>query len=409
MTARRQLLTWVFVALAALLLLFTVLFLERRGVEERWNTYLVGDPQAGAHVFQSKGCSDCHALCGTGTKVAPDLGMQRSAGSNMNQLVTRLWNHVPIMWKQIEAQGKRYPDISAEETANLFAYLYSACYAQESGDTWRGQRLFVQKGCSRCHAIDGKSERIGPDLRSLGAVVTPIFWAQEMWNHAPAMEAYMRDYKLAWPQFKGEEMTDLLAYIREERGGSQREFDLLPADPNRGWKLFREKGCISCHALRGQGGSAGPDLGSDRPLPPTLTQVAGQMWNHSPAMWSAMKKQHLPRPTFEGREMADVIAFLYSMRSYALGGSPYVGKELFNERKCSHCHGPEALGGEGGPTLRQSGKLFTPVTMARALWSHGPNMYRKSQQLGVGWPTMKEGDLEHLLAFLNAPPEKQTK
>src|SRR5574341_837478 len=128
MNARRQLLTWVVVALAALLLLFAVLFLERRGVEERWNTYLVGNPQAGAHVFQSKGCSDCHALCGTGTKLAPDLGMQRSAGSNMNQLVTRLWNHVPIMWKRIEAQGKRYPDISAEETANLFSYLYSACY-----------------------------------------------------------------------------------------------------------------------------------------------------------------------------------------------------------------------------------------------------------------------------------------
>jgi len=406
MTARRQLLTWVAAALAALIFLIAILLWERRGLEERWNTYLVGNPQAGVRTFREKGCSDCHALCGTGNKLAPDLGMQRSAGANMNQLVIRLWNHVPIMWKQIEAKEKSYPDLSAEETANLFAYLYAACYAQESGDATRGRLLFAKKGCRRCHSIDGSGGEVGPDLRSLGPVVTPIFWAQEMWNHAPAMESHMRQFKLTWPRFDGEEMNDLLAYIREERSGPQREFDLLPANPNRGWKLFQEKGCISCHAVRGQGGSAGPDLGSGRPLPPTLTQVAGQMWNHAPEMWAAMQKGGLERPSFAGREMADVIAFLYSLRSFELGGSPFVGKELFNERKCSQCHGPDGQGGEVGPRLRKRGRLLTPVNMARALWSHGPNMYRKSEQLGVGWPTLKESDLDHLLAFLNSPPEK---
>src|SRR3970040_565791 len=138
MTARRQLLAWAVAALAALLLLVGTLLWQHRRAEERWNTFFVGDPTAGVRTFQQKGCSDCHAVCGAGTKLAPDLGMQRSAGSSMNQLVTRLWNHIPIMWRSMQAQQKVYPSIAPEEMANLFAYLYAACYVQESGDSARG-------------------------------------------------------------------------------------------------------------------------------------------------------------------------------------------------------------------------------------------------------------------------------
>jgi len=33
-------------------------------------------------------------------------------------------------------------------------------------------------------------------------------------------------------------------------------------------------------------------------------------------------------------------------------------------------------------------------------------MYAKAEALGLGWPTLNEGDLSHLLAFLNSPPVK---
>ena len=179
---------------------------------------------------------------------------------------------------------------------------------------------------------------------------------------------------------------------------------MLPANPRRGWNLFRKKGCVACHAIRGVGGTVGPDLGSDRPLPRNLTQMAGRMWDHSPEMWAAMKAKGIERPTFAGQEMADLIAFLYSVRYFEMGGSPVIGEALFTERKCSRCHGADALGGEIGPKLRKSNQLYTPVTFAEALWSHGPRMYAKAQELGLGWPALNEGDLSHLLAFLNSTP-----
>ncbi len=406
MTPRRQLLAWVAAAVAALIFLVTILVWQRRNVAEQWSTFLVGDPHAGFRTFEEKGCSGCHGVFGGGAKVGPDLGLQRSAGAGINQLVTQMWNHAPRMWAKIEETKTGYPTFSTEEMANLFAFLYATCYTDESGNAGRGRFLFTKKGCNRCHSIGGEAGKIGPDLKNLGAVDTPLFWAQEMWNHATSMEAHMRESGMAWPRFEGKEMNDLLAYIREERSGPQREFDLLPADPGHGWSLFKKKGCITCHAIRGRGGTTGPDLARSRVLPSTVTEVAGQMWNHSPEMMAAMKSKGLERPKFAGQEMADLIAFLFSLRSFELAGSPHVGRDLFNERNCSRCHGTEGKGGEHGPGLREAGRIYTPVTLAQALWLHGPRMYKKSQELGFGWPRLQEGDLDHLLAFLNTVPEK---
>jgi mono/diheme cytochrome c family protein len=325
----------------------------------------------------------------------------------MNELVTQMWNHAPRMWEQLKISNISFPQFTPEDMANLFAYLYVTCYDDESGDRAHGELLFTQKGCIRCHSIgENPGGSVGPNLSEIGPVVTPIFWSQTMWNHAPAMEAHMRELNMAWPRFEGEQMNDLLAFVRYARGGPEREFDVLPANPRRGWALFSKKGCISCHAVRGEGGTVGPDLGSDRPLPRTLTQMAGRMWNHSPEMWAAMKAKGIERPTFEGEEMADLIAFLYSVRYFELGGSPIIGQQLFDERKCSQCHGSDALGGKVGPNLRKVGKVYTPVNFALALWSHGPHMYAKAEELGLGWPALNQGDLSHLLAFLNSPPVK---
>ena len=403
MSSRQPKIILIVASTVALLFLFCILFWRWRNSPERWNTFLVGDPRTGAETFQQKGCSGCHAVA----KLAPDLGLQGAAGSSMNELVTQMWNHAPRMWKQLKINNVSFPRFTPEDMANLFAYLYVTCYDDESGNRARGELLFTQKGCIRCHSIGERTGgTIGPNLAEIGPVVTPIFWAQTMWNHAPAMQAHMHQLNMPWPEFEGEEMNDLLAFVRYTRGGPERESDLLPADPQRGWVLFREKGCISCHAILGKGGTVGPDLASNRPLPRTLTQMAGRMWNHSPQMWAAMKTKGIERPTFQGAEMADLIAFLYSLRYFDLGGSPIIGQQLFDECKCGQCHGSDALGGKIGPDLRKAGKVYTPVNFALALWSHGPRMYAKAEAMGLGWPILKQGDLSHLLAFLNSPPVK---
>lgn len=405
MTGKRQLLFWVAAALAAVFLLMVILVWRHWNAEAYYSTFLVGDPHEGVHVFREKGCGQCHAVNRSGTGDAPDLGFQRTARATLNQLVTEMWNHAPEMWKQMDQQGVAYPSFSPREMADLFAYLYTARYVDEPGNATRGWLLFTQKGCIRCHSVGGEGGGIGPDLKDLPPVVTPIFWAQVMWNHAPAMEASMEEMNIEWPRFEGSEMNDLLAFARRTRAGPQREYDLLPANPRRGWQLFQEKSCIVCHAVGGEGGDVGPELTSETSGATTLTQMAGQMWNHSPEMWRTMQEKGIERPVFKEQEMADLIAFLYSVRYFELGGSVEIGRQRFAERKCAHCHGDEGVGGEYGPRLRGRGKLFTAVTLARSLWSHGPRIYQRTQELNMEWPTLKENDLGHLMMFLNTPPE----
>ena len=73
-----------------------------------------------------------------------------------------------------------YPDLDNRDMANLFAFLYTARYVDEPGDARRRERLFLAKGCTRCHGAHGTTGAIGPDLSTVGGVDTPLVWAQTM-------------------------------------------------------------------------------------------------------------------------------------------------------------------------------------------------------------------------------------
>jgi cytochrome c2 len=416
-SAKRQLLRWSALAVVACTLLVIAVQLQQRS-RAHWSVFLGGDPRTGSLLLQKKGCVHCHAVNGVGGRLAPDLGVRELPRSGLDELVSAMWNHAPRMWELMRSQNLPYPNLSREDMAHLFAYLYTATYADEPGDVLQGKKLFGDKGCIRCHALHGEGGRIGPDLSARRDLETPIAWTQAMWNHAPAMEGGLRQLDLAWPRFEGREMNDLLAYLREAGGAwgpsltvccfqPQGENGMLPADADHGQKLFQEKLCVECHAVSGEKKGIGPVLGPRRRLPPTFVQLAGLMWNHTPGMMKAMTVQGMPRPVFKGQEMADLIAYLYRLRYFEAIGSPQAGQQVFSTRGCSHCHGNGAEGTSQGPSLRSSSEIFTPVTLAVALWRHGPQMYQRAQELKRSWPTLEQGDVADLVVFLNTSPEGQ--
>jgi mono/diheme cytochrome c family protein len=358
-------------ALLSLTLLAAVFIrAELRNSPSRWNSFLVGDPHEGALLFfERKGCAQCHSANGVGGNSAPDLGFNQSSQSSLSQIVSGMWNHAPAMWESMHEKRIAQPYLDREDMANLFAFLYTTRYMDEPGDSRRGEHLFTARGCVRCHGVEGAAAGLGPDLSRVAGVDTPIVWAQIMWNHAPKMEVRMQQVGVPWPKFQDREMNDLLAYVREVVHGERSEAGLLPADPRRGWKVFQDKSCTVCHAVNGKGGRVGPDLGQRR-LPGSIVQLAGVMWNHSPEMWRASESQGIPRPKFDGRQLADLAAFLASFRYFEPEGSPDVGAAVFSERGCSGCHGPRGEGTREAPTLRAPGKSFM-VLLRRDRWSSG--------------------------------------
>ena len=80
--------------------------------------------------------------------------------------------------------------------------------------------------------------------------------------------------------------------------------------------MYREKRCGTCHALRGVGEKVGPDLAKVEKLDTPLAVIT-EMWNHASKMEEKMVEESVAWPVLKGGEMADLIAYLLSVRGGA--------------------------------------------------------------------------------------------
>ena len=178
-------------------------------------TYVLwGDPVKGRQAYAEKQCADCHAINGVGGTLGPDLGRAPARHLTVTQMAGVMWNHAPQMRRLAERGGKAFPVFSEKELLDLMTYLYSLRFLDAPGDARRGSRLFRTKGCAACHALTPDRTTIGPALAAFRQYASPVLWAQIMWTHAATMETKMRDLGLEWPTFEGNEMVDLVTYIR---------------------------------------------------------------------------------------------------------------------------------------------------------------------------------------------------
>jgi mono/diheme cytochrome c family protein len=201
-------------------------------------------------------------------------------------------------------------------------------------------------------------------------------------------------------------MNDLIAYINGGASNAHGQGPKVRASAVRGWQVFQAK-CIQCHAVRGQGGAAGPELGPQTDLPLSTAQFAGVLWNHAPAMLKVVRGSGIPAPLLEGDEIVDLQMFLASLRYFEPTGSAFVGERVFTERGCAGCHGPAAEGTQLAPSLRAGADAFTTVSFTTALWKHGPKMVDRVEEAGTQWPILQATDIGDLVSFLNEPPHRK--
>ena len=403
MRRRREFLWWAAGALVALLLLLFAMNRQSDVIQRSTATQVAARPAEGITLFRSKGCATCHSGGQQTGAGAPELRQLPSA-STLPRLVAALWNHAPRMLESMHARHVPYPDLSYEEAGQLVAYLYLQGYNDGPGDADRGRQLFAAKHCIGCHNAGGPGAGSGPSLAAMTVPSTALIWTQVLWNHASNMQASMQRQGIAWPKFRENELRDLFAYVQQS-GRAAAGDPMSEGDPDRGWKVFQEKGCGACHGLTREQGQIGAQFGPDHNLPPTYAQFGAAMLNHFPEMQRAMDMQRTPPPSFHAQEMQDLAVFLYSLHYLEPSGSPQVGASVFTWRGCAQCHGSEAEGGRLGPPLRGRGQTYTAVRLAADLWRHGASMYEKSQTTGQPWPTLQESDIGNLLSFLNTPLE----
>jgi cytochrome c2 len=366
---------------------------------------LPDDPTAGARVFVEKNCVRCHGL-GTGeSRIGPDLGRIQFRGTVLD-LAGMFWNHAPVMHEKMQDLKMVTPQFNPREMADLVAFLTAYRYylteVGQPGNPVAGRAVFEAKQCPQCHVTTGEVtfDKPGPRLDRYRGHYSAILLAQVMWNHSPEMASVMRGRGLTFPQLTGKEMADLLAYLQAGNVNSSRERVYFePGSPRRGEALFTSKHCISCHAIASVGGKSAPDLGTRREdFVGSVSSIAALMWNHSQAMTTEFARRGVPRVTFSGAEMADIIAYLYFVNYSNVRANTERGGTLFVS-KCSPCH---SLGGgqQVGPDLQAAPGLNDPIAIMTAMWNHASVMEQELRKHGIAWPRLDSGDAADLTAFL---------
>lgn len=91
----------------------------------------IGNTARGEQIWTTKGCTMCHSFGGSGGKDAPaldymsgDLSVRSIAGMSGT-----IWNHLPGMLPRFREEKIPFPTISADEMADLVAYLHSGSAA----------------------------------------------------------------------------------------------------------------------------------------------------------------------------------------------------------------------------------------------------------------------------------------
>jgi len=369
--------------------------------QEDGSPRLPDNPLQGRLLFASRKCNQCHGIAGNPTGIGPSLGVGRFSGTFL-ELGAALWNHVPGMSVTFEVTGLDWPELSSQEVTELIVFLNFVDYLGRPGVAESGQEVFAAGGCGNCHFLGGGEGEMGPDLAELQKFASPLFVAQEIWNHGPSMFESMRALEMVPPDFDEGDLADLSAFIRQQAGSGPRERLLLaPGNPNTGRQVFSAKGCSSCHGRDARGGSGGPNL-SQVDLHRSAEAIAGTMWNHALAMSDTMRSRGIGWPEFRESELADLVAFLYFLPFADPPGDPERGAEVFQQQSCAECHSGSAgeSTAEMGPELVGAEAVASSAGLVATMWNHAPVMKRAILGEGRPWPELTGEELRDLHSYL---------
>jgi len=344
-----------------------------------------GDSRRGEQLFHNEGCVQCHAINGQGGTVAPDLGKLIDRNFTPAALASTMWNHAPAMWAAMRKQGIVKSTLNPDSAADLFAYFYSTRFFDRPGDAGRGKALFASRHCADCHGLTTSNFAGARPVAQWQSLGHPVVLAQYMWNHAAQMRDAFAKKGWSWPQLTGQELSDILVYLRnlpETRGHTAAFYYEAAAG---GEQVFQAKGCNNCHAARG-------NL-ENKIQGATLTDIAVDMWNHAPRMASGT-------PTLSEDEMRKVLSYLWARQFFEGRGNAARGRRVFTAKGCAGCHNDPA---SGAPSLASRKGTFSDISMVSVLWEHGPRMMERMRERKIAWPRFETGQMSDLIAYLNNP------
>jgi len=180
---------------------------------------------------------------------------------------------------------------------------------------------------------------------------------------------------------------------------------LLPGNAANGERVLQDKGCLSCHAINGRGGTRAPDFAAPTGRVNNPGLLAGRMWNHSPAMFAEFEAQKREVPKMSNAEAADLYAYFYASLFFAPRGDAARGQKVFEDKRCAGCHGNAPPASSTNSVLKQWDNPGDPIIWAERMWNHTNEMLSATANRGIAWPKLSERDIVDLLLYVSKTPD----
>ncbi|MDB5390501.1 MAG: Trehalose utilization [Planctomycetaceae bacterium] len=351
----------------------------------------------GLDAFHWRGCANCHKSESNNPRDPKSVSPRREAPVFRRQMNGRIKSEWLAAWierpHQLRSQAlmPSFFHIEGKVPANdqvladLVALLNSSG-EQESGFVGKatnlpdpslvseGRQLYQTLGCMGCHRLTDPSIEDDYQRLSLHHVGAKF--------HAGAMAAFLRspqqDYALTrMPDFQlsEREAQSLESFLRfEAKGKLAPRPDLKSGDARRGAKLFREVGCINCHALSQS--RLASEIDSERePKLSTISALGGRAKCATRA--TPRGQQWLPNFELDNSE-ARSLELYFSNQSASLFGdhvSRFLPRDITESRSlmhrlnCSACHSRDGKNSPLGEIIAEEGDGLPVESIPHLTWA----------------------------------------
>jgi cytochrome c553 len=126
------------------------------------------------------------------------------------------------------------------------------------------------------------------------------------------------------------------------------------------------------------------------------------MWNKAPEMTARMQARGIHIPQLGAGEMADLVAYLHSVRYFAESGDVQAGERLLRSSGCLSCHSLDGQRASAAGNLAERTGMMSPAQVISALWNHVAST-QAGDSLGLEWPVLSAEDMADIAAFLQTP------
>lgn len=357
--------------------------------------------------FRQMMCTTCHSLAVTragetkmiGGDVGPEL---TKIGSKVNEEWLIAWLRNPKSYLE-HSNMPRY-GWSDEDLYKVSQYVLNKLTDSDlltnvpqlgtatEEEIKTGRRLFTEKGCASCHALNGISPQkdFGPDLTALGgknASELEFSKAKIQRNLVSYIQAKLQDPvsvnpaarmpQYNWEQADLDAVTMALLSQTGPAPTSALQHLVVPkVEPSfqpvgAFAQVYERYKCYACHRFNGVGGTLAPDLSYEgsraqkkwiadflknpQTIRPTLTLRMPQfnMSDKDAAIAAEYLSMAVQKPDVDP-ESVDARQFTPAMVS--------LGKQLYEVKyQCQSCHTIGGAGGYVGPNLNNAGNWLTPA------------------------------------------------